>query len=241
MTKNKVAISSFGLFLFLWFSVANANFLYSALGKIGSGLEKLEPAFKNLEYMDSIMSLYERFTGNNEINKSDLDEIKAKVDSSYKEIQYLVNNNSISRSSYKQIMNLDSSLRALLDSIGSELAQGKKSYINQEFESYLEQISQNLVEINKVRIDLREVESKIKGLENTVICNHSIIKQASYKGECYDGIPHGKGEIHYMNSGESYIGDFIHGERHGIGVHYYNDGRKLHCYWEANKCVSLIN
>jgi hypothetical protein len=61
--------------------------------------------------------------------------------------------------------------------------------------------------------------------------------EASYQGQCQNGVPHGKGKMIYPD-GQYYQGEFRNGVRHGQGTHYFPDGFKLGGYWVNGKLPS---
>lgn len=54
-----------------------------------------------------------------------------------------------------------------------------------------------------------------------------------YSGEFYDDIPHGSGQIEYVNK-DTYKGEFKEGKRDGRGVYYFSEGTVYEGIWQNN-------
>jgi len=63
------------------------------------------------------------------------------------------------------------------------------------------------------------------------------LAEASYQGQCRNGVPHGYGKMRYLD-GQFYQGEFRNGVRHGQGTHSFPDGFELSGYWVNGKLPS---
>lgn len=99
-----------------------------------------------------------------------------------------------------------------------------------------EEARKNNSDIRKLRItikDLKSIESDIRKLSSridTLECDQSLVGDASYQGECKNGLPHGYGVMSFPD-GQRYKGSFKEGLRNGQGTHFFPDGERIEGVW----------